>query len=161
MSSHSLQKSCVNYVNTLCSCRTNGDPLCYFSCHFLMDEQYNRYVPKQLTIGVKFHTARSKLVSRSNFQEIGDRETAFKYVNRILLYKVSTIFYVHILFYSIDIFQLFPLDHSSSIFVLPEACIAIKTDHPDARSKGALRAIKIRDKGEIVPKILTSGRVTA
>lgn len=60
----------------------------------------------------QFHTARSKLASRSNFQEIsGNRDdvSSEQYVNRILLYKISTISYVHIVFYLIDIFQLFPL----------------------------------------------------
>lgn len=71
----------------------------------------------------QFHTARSKLASRSNFQEIsGNRDdvSSEQYVNRILLYKISTISYVHIVFYLIDIFQLFPL-YPCLLFVLSQA----------------------------------------
>lgn len=86
--------------------------LLLFFLPFFHGRTVHWYVPKQLTIGVKFHTVRSKLASRSNFQEIsGNRDDVFseQYVNRILLYKISTISYVHIVFYLIDIFQLFPL----------------------------------------------------
>lgn len=102
-------------MSTHCVHAEQTEILCFSSAIFLAIFSWtNSTLIRAETINdwCQFHTARSKLASRSNFQEIsGNRDdvSSEQYVNRILLYKISTISYVHIVFYLIDIFQLFPL----------------------------------------------------